>query len=114
MIRRPPRSTLFPYTALFRSRFRFSSRDRCVWSFGAEHRVASFSFDDRSGTGGTTASFGSDSAYRRIDTTPKQSNSYKLGFAFGSDVRGSSSATSYLWAAANNGGSALPYTQLYL
>src|SRR2546426_7213418 len=28
MIRRPPRSTLFPYTTLFRSRTRFSPRSR--------------------------------------------------------------------------------------
>src|SRR2546425_2107033 len=28
MIRRPPRSTLFPYTTLFRSRARASGRDR--------------------------------------------------------------------------------------
>src|SRR3712207_8670909 len=30
MIRRPPRSTLFPYTTLFRSIFRFTLR-RSVW-----------------------------------------------------------------------------------
>src|SRR5689334_23895549 len=29
MIRRPPRSTLFPYTTLFRSMYRFSD---CAWS----------------------------------------------------------------------------------
>src|SRR5256885_17146101 len=29
MIRRPPRSTLFPYTTLFRSRF-----GRLIWAFG--------------------------------------------------------------------------------
>src|SRR6266496_741731 len=38
MIRRPPRSTLFPYTTLFRSKFRtqrlkgISQRDACVWN----------------------------------------------------------------------------------
>src|SRR3712207_6858296 len=30
MIRRPPRSTLFPYTTLFRSQLRGSARDRWV------------------------------------------------------------------------------------
>src|SRR5690349_21984879 len=30
MIRRPPRSTLFPYTTLFRSRSRGSARE-CLW-----------------------------------------------------------------------------------
>src|SRR5438874_13830459 len=29
MIRRPPRSTLFPYTTLFRSRFAMICRNRC-------------------------------------------------------------------------------------
>src|SRR2546430_10923980 len=33
MIRRPPRSTLFPYTTLFRSRAR-SSRARASWNTG--------------------------------------------------------------------------------
>src|SRR3712207_7522492 len=32
MIRRPPRSTLFPYTTLFRSWERFHERSRFYWS----------------------------------------------------------------------------------
>src|SRR3712207_7993054 len=39
MIRRPPRSTLFPYTTLFRS------IDRCSWSYGEKNmapHVAAF------------------------------------------------------------------------
>src|SRR2546429_4863584 len=32
MIRRPPRSTLFPYTTLFRSLFAASNRCTMVWS----------------------------------------------------------------------------------
>src|SRR3712207_7931598 len=32
MIRRPPRSTLFPYTTLFRSERRRSSSPRAAWS----------------------------------------------------------------------------------
>src|SRR5437667_5737328 len=31
MIRRPPRSTLFPYTTLFRSRFPLASSSRSKW-----------------------------------------------------------------------------------
>src|SRR3712207_9458728 len=30
MIRRPPRSTLFPYTTLFRSRARLSREEECI------------------------------------------------------------------------------------
>src|SRR2546426_4517465 len=39
MIRRPPRSTLFPYTTLFRSR---GLRDRRHWSLGTDavHRAS--------------------------------------------------------------------------
>src|SRR2546427_5013196 len=45
MIRRPPRSTLFPYTTLFRSRvvgrirreIGFAGRDRAVGDFPGEH-----------------------------------------------------------------------------
>src|SRR2546427_3863803 len=39
MIRRPPRSTLFPYTTLFRSAF---ARDgeHCAWYHDADHAVA--------------------------------------------------------------------------
>src|SRR5690349_22911157 len=36
MIRRPPRSTLFPYTTLFRSGLHLYMRDR--WSSGLAHR----------------------------------------------------------------------------
>src|SRR2546430_13417783 len=36
MIRRPPRSTLFPYTTLFRSPLR--SSHRCHWSTGGRSR----------------------------------------------------------------------------
>src|SRR3990172_6731421 len=34
MIRRPPRSTLFPYTTLFRSSYRHSSTDVLEWQGG--------------------------------------------------------------------------------
>src|SRR3712207_6847089 len=36
MIRRPPRSTLFPYTTLFRSRTGFESRGGAGWTTLAE------------------------------------------------------------------------------
>jgi hypothetical protein len=108
------RATNAAGTAWQEAQFRMARRDRWAWSFGAEHAVTSFSFDGRAGTGGTTASFGSDTSFRRVDNTPKQSNGYKLGFAFGASVRGTSGATSYLWSSANNGASALPYTQVYL
>src|SRR5258708_10460116 len=38
MIRRPPRSTLFPYTTLFRSRSCWMSKARAFWTANAECR----------------------------------------------------------------------------
>src|SRR3712207_7500920 len=46
MIRRPPRSTLFPYTTLFRSLFHHSQIQDSL-SFGSEVGVAHGSFDVR-------------------------------------------------------------------
>src|SRR2546427_8020165 len=40
MIRRPPRSTLFPYTTLFRSRARPACRNRCARSAPPRRRTA--------------------------------------------------------------------------
>src|SRR5574340_1389868 len=39
MIRRPPRSTLFPYTTLFRSARRCRWRKTSLWKCGAETRL---------------------------------------------------------------------------
>src|SRR2546425_9905976 len=39
MIRRPPRSTLFPYTTLFRSRVRWGGRREREWRGKVRHRV---------------------------------------------------------------------------
>src|SRR5574337_4793 len=47
MIRRPPRSTLFPYTTLFRSSVHVMSRDRCVISHVNSTCSATYSVHDR-------------------------------------------------------------------
>src|SRR5436190_17131184 len=43
MIRRPPRSTLFPYTTLFRSLSRGLRRGKTLWSQGGQHSIESLS-----------------------------------------------------------------------
>src|SRR5437667_8481996 len=43
MIRRPPRSTLFPYTTLFRSAARHRHQERADRSLGAGHRRCAMS-----------------------------------------------------------------------
>lgn len=96
------------------SRFKLANRGRWSWTFGAEHPVGSWTLDNRSGSGGLTSSFGADTTYLRVRTTTNSAQAYRWGFAYGSRVAGSSSPTSYLWSATNNGGDALPYTQMYL
>src|SRR3712207_8632953 len=51
MIRRPPRSTLFPYTTLFRSQDRRRGRDREQGAHHAEQCGADERGDDRDGPG---------------------------------------------------------------
>lgn len=98
------------------SRFNIDKGDRWVWTFGAEHRVAWYSFDGVRGTGGLTSNFGPDSAYRRIttDTSEVKAQGYTIGFSYGASVTGTSSSTSYLWSATDGLGSARPYTEMYL
>ena len=47
-------------------------------------------------------------------TSRSKTNKYLPGFAYGSSVKGSTSASSYLWAATEGGGSATPFAQAYL
>ncbi|WP_062005517.1 MULTISPECIES: LamG-like jellyroll fold domain-containing protein [Arthrobacter] len=96
------------------ARFNTNKGDRWVWTFGAEHQVASFSFDGSKGSGGLTSSFGTDSTYNRVDMSSPQNQGYTLGFAYGSKVTGTNSATTYLWSATTGVGSARPYTEMYL
>src|SRR2546425_9437470 len=49
MIRRPPRSTLFPYTTLFRSLRRTPSELRADGSYAAKRKGVRFSSDDSNG-----------------------------------------------------------------
>src|SRR3989454_9529712 len=61
MIRRPPRSTLFPYTTLFRSNF---GRVSGAWRLGLEpwwflHQVTEFKLRASYGTAGSSPGFSS-------------------------------------------------------
>ncbi|MDJ0356116.1 PKD domain-containing protein [Paenarthrobacter sp. PH39-S1] len=98
------------------SRFNTDKEDRWVWTFGAEHKVAWYSFDGARGTGGLTSSFGPDDAYKRINTNTSEAKDqgYTIGFSFGKSITGTSSSTSYLWSATDGLGSARPYTEVYL
>ncbi|PJJ72439.1 hypothetical protein CLV46_2011 [Diaminobutyricimonas aerilata] len=95
-------------------RFKFANRDRWVWTFGAEHRVGAYSFNGVTGSGGQTASFGRDSAYQRVDSTAPTAQNFLGGLAYGSQVTGTTSSSSYLWSAVDGRGSARPFTQMFL
>ena len=103
-------------TAWQESRFNTDKEDRWVWTFGAEHQVAWYSFDGVRGTGGLTSSFGPDNAYRRINTNTSEvkAQNYTIGFSYGTGVTGTSASTSYLWSATDGGTSPRPYTEMYL
>ena len=95
-------------------RFTMPKRDRWVWTFRAEHPVGTYKFNSVAGSGGITNNFGGDNAYRRIDTNIPASQKYSSGFAYGSQVAGFTSSTSYLWSNTNGAGGARPFTQMYL
>lgn len=95
------------------ARFNFLQRDRWVWSFGAEHRVRTYSFDGVGGTGGQTNNFGSNNQLRRVVFNQPASHSYLSGWAFGSSQGGSTAADSYLWSPSGQG-YARPFTQVFL
>lgn len=108
------RATNTAGTAWQEVRFRYQSRDRWVWAFGAEHRVASYSFDGLNGSGGQTNSFGADNGLRRVDTNASSAQGYVGGLAYGANVAGSTSASSYLWSKTEGAGNARPFAQMFV
>ncbi|MBE7323976.1 PKD domain-containing protein [Nocardioides sp. Y6] len=95
------------------ARFTFADKSRWSWTFGAEHRIATWKFDTLPGWGGTSESFGTGQSYSRMVNTTDSDKKYRVGFGYGSWVRGSTSASSYMWSATRTG-PALPYAQVYL
>lgn len=107
------RATNTAGTSWQEARFKFQSRDRWVWTFGAEHRVGTYSFDGVNGSGGQTNNFGSNNQTRRVVFSEQSSHQFLNGWAFGSSTGGSTAATSYLWAPSGQG-YARPFTQVFL
>ncbi len=97
-------------------RIGISKRDRWVWTFAALHPVGWYSFDGVRGTGGTTAGFGADDAYRKVKSDGRfdKPQAFTLGFAYGSSVAGSNSSGTYLWSASEGLGGARPYTEVFI
>jgi hypothetical protein len=89
------------------------------WTFGSEAPVSSYSFSSTttgssSGSGGTTAAFGSNTSWNRVTETTSSANTYKRGWAYGSQVGGSTSSTSYLWVAKSASGYAIPFADVFI
>ena len=96
------------------ARLTFASKSRWSWTFGAEYRLSTWKFDTSSGWGGTSESFGSGQTYNRMVNSTDSKKKFRVGFGYGTSVAGYTEATSHLWSATNFGGSALPYSQVYL
>ncbi|WP_153392843.1 PKD domain-containing protein [Ornithinicoccus halotolerans] len=101
-------------TAWQEVRFSFANRDRWAWTMGAEHRVSGWRFDGLTGSGGQSNSFGSGQGLNRVNASIQSQQGYRWGFAYGTQVIGTNSATTYLWSSSNGQGSALPYAEVYL
>lgn len=95
-------------------RFQTTKRERWTWAFSSQTPVTTYKFDASSGSGGVTASFGSDQGTRRVVTSEAQAQGWTQGWAYGSSIAGTNSSSSYLWSATAGVGNARPFTQMYL
>ena len=92
-----------------------SPRADWTWQFNNKQRVAAYKFGTGSTrTGGETRDFGSDSSYNRVRTVTGSNEGWKMGFGFGSQIRGNPASTSYLWSKDTSTGYARPFTQVYI
>ena len=109
------RATNATGTAWQNTTFRLSSpRDEWTWQFDSEQRVASYRIDGVQRTGGTTSNFGSGNGLSRVRTVTGSTEGWAMGFGFGSDVKGSPDASSFLWSRNTSTGYARPFTQVFL
>ncbi len=96
-------------------RFRYgTAREGWSWQFSGLQSVNSWSIGSSSGSSGTTGSFGNNNTYGRVDTAVNGTRGWARGFSYGASARGSSSASSYVWASSSTNGYPRPFTQVYL
>ncbi|HEY3831153.1 MAG TPA: fibrinogen-like YCDxxxxGGGW domain-containing protein [Acidimicrobiia bacterium] len=85
-----------------------------TWEFAGGEMLSSYSFGSGtlSANGATTQNTGTDNAFNRsiLDSGHKQT----MGFAFGSQIGGNSSPTSYLAPATSNNSGAVPFAQVWI
>lgn len=98
-------------------RFQLRQRDRWVWTFRGRHPLKSFSFDGTS-TNTTSAvntlDFGTDTAFRKVNTDFNPGQAWYAGWSYGIGVTGVRSDTAYLWSATDGLSRPMPFTQMYL
>ncbi|MDQ7994192.1 MAG: fibrinogen-like YCDxxxxGGGW domain-containing protein, partial [Propionicimonas sp.] len=104
------RATNTAGTSWQEARFTFrSARQDWSWQFSSLTQIDRWRIGTSSGSGGTTADFGTGSGTSRIDTRIDGTRSWAPGFGFGSGTRGDPAASSYLWSPATNRGYARPF-----
>lgn len=91
-----------------------SPRAAWSWMFDNEQRVGQWDVGGVTGSGGTTNSFGSGTTVNRVQTTMGATQGWVDGFGFGTASRGTTSASSYIWAPNTTSGNPRPFTQVFL
>ncbi len=95
---------------------RFNESNRATWSWAVSGGIL-FSNYIVNGTttnrSGNTQSFTMDQYNNALVSASASGHNYRMGFGFGSNIRGTNSATTYLWSNTTEG-NALPFTQVWL
>jgi len=94
-------------------RIKTSNRATWSWAFGGGVLFSSIQADGRSYGSGNTQSWGADQNYQRLATDQSAAHNYRMGWGFGSNIKGSNNASSYLWSYTTEG-NALPFSQVFL
>jgi chitodextrinase len=83
------------------------------WTVGGGILLSSVTIDGSTYGGGNTQSWTVDNSYRRLASGKQANHNYRMGWGFGSNIRGSNSPTSYLWSYTTEA-TALPFTQVFI
>ncbi|PYI37314.1 hypothetical protein CVS30_15990 [Arthrobacter psychrolactophilus] len=108
------RATNAAGTSYQEGRYKFTKQERWTWTFRSETPVGAFTLAGTNGNGGQTGNFGTDQNQRRVFMQTAAAQSWRIGFSFGTQARGTNSATSYIWSASATAGNPQPFTQVYL
>lgn len=85
------------------------------WALGAKWPLTSWRIGTATGSSGGTNSFGTGNGQLVVNTGNQDANQrYRWSFSYGSAVAGSPDASSYLWSNTAGGGSARPFSFVYI